>query len=228
MTAIASRPPGPWRPGSGSTSAATTPPPLSARSTASGTTSAGRDGSSGVAIRRSAAMTWRPAARSRPQRRRASATSASSTAAGSADPEVGEELTGDRHRVLLLAVPVLEGPGLDRVGLLGVGLLGPLLDDLVEELAAVLDGDDVGQATDWRREDRPEEARVHQAGRDPALVAALAGLVAVGEVTGDRREVGAALDLGLQLVHLRLVRLGLHDLDDVPAEVGLERLDDVA
>src|SRR5690349_8026170 len=228
MTAIASRPPGPWRPGSGSTSAATTPPPLSARSTASGTTSAGRDGSTGVAIRRSAAMTWRPAARSRPQRRRASATSASSTAAGSAEPEVGEELARDRHRVLLLAVPVLERPRLDRVGLRRVRLLRPLLEDLVQELAAVLDVDDVRQATDLGVEDRPDQAGIHQARGNPALVAALAGLVAVGEVAGDRREVGTALDLRLQRVHLVLIGLGVHDLDHVPAEVALEWRQDVA
>ena len=73
-----------------------------------------------------------------------------------------------------------------------------------------------------------QEPVVDQAVRDPALVAALAGLVAVGEVAGDRREVGAAGDLVLELVHLVLVGLGVHDLDDVPAEVGLERLEDLA
>src|SRR4029453_14387459 len=171
---------------------------------------------------------WRPAARSRPQRRRASATSASSTAARLAEPEVGEELAGHGGRVLLLALPVLECPSLDRVGLLRVRLLRPLLEDLVEEEATVGDVDDLREAPDRRREDRLEEPGVHEPGRDPALVAALARLVAVRVVAGDLGEVGAADDLVAERVHLGPIRGPVHDLDHVPPERGLERLQDLA
>ena len=88
------------------------PPAAAARRTASGTRSAGRDGSSGTAISRSAGTTATPSAGSRPQRRRASASRASSTrpSRSAGGGRVQEPLDRRLGRVVLdPLVPVGEG-----------------------------------------------------------------------------------------------------------------------
>ena len=50
----------------------------------------------------------------------------------------------------------------------------------------------------------------------------------LGVVTGEDREVLAAVGLRLELLHVLGVGRVVHDLDDVPAERRLDRLQDVA
>ncbi len=96
--------------------------------------------------------------------------------------------------------------------------------DLEQVLAVVGDDDHVRGLADRRREDAGAERLVELALGDPAEVAAVARLLALGQVPGELREVGAAIGLGLDLGEVRRV---VDDLDDVIAELGLDRGQDL-
>src|SRR5215210_1034583 len=151
--ASGSAPPGPCRPGSGSGV------PASTLRTAAGTTRTGLEGSSGVPTSRSAATTWRPAPRSRPQRSRASATSASSM---TGSPSGAEKIARDLDLGLLAVVPVREGVRLDRLGLVLVGRGVPLIGDLEDVHAVVLDVDHRRELTLRRCQDDRRETVVER------------------------------------------------------------------
>src|SRR4051794_9117995 len=122
-----SSPSGPCRPGTGAGGSCSP----STRNAASGTMSAGRDGSSGVAISRSDAITWSPAAGSSPHRSRASARSASSIESPVEERDLLGQIALARGDVardlvlqLLLAVPGRERRLLERLELVALGRPG--------------------------------------------------------------------------------------------------------
>src|SRR5204862_5433389 len=135
-------------------------------------------GSIDVAIRRSAATTWRPAAGSRPHRTRASATSASSTRASGS--RRGERRVGrDRRLCLLRVVPVREGSALERRDLVRVRHPGLDLRDL-EKIDLVAVGHLVADLADRKLVDRVLERGAELIRRDPAHRTTLGGVFAVG------------------------------------------------
>src|SRR4051812_24917099 len=144
----------------------------------------------GVAMSRSAAATWSPAARSSPQRSRASATRASITPGLARAREV--ELALDREVGFLAVVPVVERVLLERVLLLAGRRPRRLFLDLVDMDAVVRDDDGVGHLADLRPEDRVVRLLVELILRDPPQLAALCRVLGVGEVARERRPVGAA------------------------------------
>src|SRR6188472_1067730 len=188
---------------------------------AKGTTSAGRDGSSGVAMSRSPAMTWSPAPGSSPNRSRASVTRASSTSGLAGETGDDRLVAFDRGGVLLRLIPVGEEPRSDRVEL--APFRCPLLLVLHEEevLPVVGDRHDRRRLADRGREDRVGHLLLELAPGDPAEVTTVARLSALGEVFRDVREGRlAGIDLGLQCGEVRRV---VEDLDDVIPEFGLDR-----
>src|SRR6185503_1235338 len=224
--------PWPWRPGrigASSEEAAAGAAAGSMRSTAAGTIKAGRAGSRGDRTSDSAARTWRPSLRSRPQRSRASATSASSTGIGRLGRRVecGQEVAGDLHRVLLPVIPVLEAARLDRRELVLVRRGGLLLEHLEEVEAVVRDVHDLRQPVHGRRGDRVGQPVVQLALHDPADLATGSALRTLREVGDEVRERGTAGGLRLELGHLVAVQRAVHDLNDVPAVRALERREDL-
>ena len=73
---------------------------------------------------------------------------------------------------------------------------------LEQVLAVVLHGHDVGRLADGSAEDGVDERLVELALGDPAERAALARLGTLGEFAGDRGEILAAIDAGLDVGHL--------------------------
>src|SRR6266550_4036377 len=205
-TARASPPAGPCRPasGTGSGRGPLTGPPRSW----SGTISSGRDASIGVPTIRSVATTWIPAAGSRPHRSRASATSASSMA-GLAGRRRRAGVVVDLRRSLLFRVPVGEAAVLEDLELL-VGRCTGLLGENPDQVAAgARDRDDVGRRSDRRGEDCRVELRGELAGRDPAEVAAVAGLLALAGVLRGLLERRVVRDLGLEVLQPGILAVAL-------------------